>query len=81
MRGECLGPFDVNERLLAATDVDALRVKAGAVDFIEPWKESVITLFNEMVMSYLARFVVPASLCDSIADAVSLPAARHRPEH
>lgn len=38
---ECLGPYNKNEFLLNSADFEALRLKAKAVDFIDPLKEAV----------------------------------------
>ncbi|KAL9594230.1 MAG: hypothetical protein Q9219_007147 [cf. Caloplaca sp. 3 TL-2023] len=55
-----LGPFIPSERLLLEADIRvALRQCPRGLDFVDPWRERVETLLNELLMSYLERYVVP----------------------
>jgi hypothetical protein len=84
---ERLGPFNADERLFDVAHVDDIRSqlrdlirskRPGKIpivlrDFADSWKERSVTLLNEVVMSYLARYVVPAmsgaSSCETFANA------------
>ena len=55
---DLLGPYAQHERLFLDADVRAvLRQRANGLDFVEPWRERVEVLVNELLMSYLERYV------------------------
>lgn len=60
---ECIGPFDSSERLLEASDWDALREYAELRDntsvrtFAEPLREAILALLNDLALVCLTRFV------------------------
>ncbi|KAF2177329.1 hypothetical protein K469DRAFT_809538 [Zopfia rhizophila CBS 207.26] len=70
---ECLGHCDSHGHLLQSTDLDAIRIRQGvkANEFADPWKELCYACLNEMIMSYLKHFIVPASSCDIVVAAAT----------
>ncbi|KAL8759480.1 MAG: hypothetical protein Q9184_003605 [Pyrenodesmia sp. 2 TL-2023] len=57
---ELLGPHTNTDHLFQETDfVALLRQRASNLDFVEPWKDRVVLLLNELLMSYLERYIVP----------------------
>lgn len=57
-----LGPYAENERLFLEADVRAvLRQIANRLEFLDPWRDAVESLLNELLMSYLERYIVPHS--------------------
>lgn len=62
-QAEALGPYDAADYILHATDVDAIRVRPriGAPEFPTQWNAANIALLNNILMSYLEKFVAPAS--------------------
>ncbi|KAJ6439252.1 transposase [Purpureocillium lavendulum] len=70
-QAELLGPYDVDEYVLTAQDIEAIRAYGHdpaneealacprLAEFIDPWKEPVYDLLNEIFLSYLERDVVP----------------------
>jgi len=64
---ECFGPYEKNEHVLKEADFEAIRVAIEAdVEFIDPLKETIFDILNEMVMSWLEETVVPAASLDSV---------------
>ncbi|KAL8909966.1 MAG: hypothetical protein Q9171_004732 [Xanthocarpia ochracea] len=58
--GDLLGPHTNDERLFQAEDFAALlRRNAKNLDFIDPWRDRVEFLLNELLMSYLERYILP----------------------
>ncbi|KAL8885330.1 MAG: hypothetical protein Q9192_006661 [Flavoplaca navasiana] len=58
--GDLLGPYTNDERLFQETDFAALlRRYANNLDFVDPWRDLVEFLLNELLMSYLERFILP----------------------
>ena len=73
LESERIGPFEDPAELFLATDFEAIGASKNALGFAEPWKEVSCTLLNEMLMSYLAQYVVPTVSCGTVrqaADAV-----------
>ncbi|KAI1063459.1 hypothetical protein LB506_012745 [Fusarium annulatum] len=75
---EQLGPYDPSEYILKEQDIESLRnyrENAFADDaeptihgFIDPWKQPLFNLVNEMALSYLEHFILPHLGGDSMAD-------------
>ncbi|KAI4170270.1 MAG: hypothetical protein LQ346_008883, partial [Caloplaca aetnensis] len=58
--GDLLDPHTNDEALFQEADFVALLVQnAQNLDFVEPWKDRVKLLLNELLMSYLERYIVP----------------------
>lgn len=58
--GDLLGPHTDNERLFQEADfVALLQRNAKNLDFVDPWRDRVQFLLNELLMSYLRRYIVP----------------------
>lgn len=58
--GDLLGPHTDNEHLFQEADFGALlRRNANNLDFVDPWRDRVELLLNELLMSYLERYIVP----------------------
>lgn len=66
--GDWLGPYADNERLFLEADVRAvLRQNVNRLEFVDPWRERVESLLNELLMSYLERYIVPhGRLCHTV---------------
>jgi len=57
---DLLGPYAEKERLFLEADVRAvLQQKANSLDFVDPWRARVELLLNELLMSYLERYIMP----------------------
>jgi len=57
---DLLGPYAEKERLFLEADVRAiLRQKPNPLDFVDPWRARVESLSNELLMSYLERYIIP----------------------
>ncbi|KAL8764754.1 MAG: hypothetical protein Q9209_007897, partial [Squamulea sp. 1 TL-2023] len=58
--GDLLGPYTNDERLFQEAEFAALlRRNAKNLDFVDPWRNRVESLLNELLMSYLERYVLP----------------------
>ncbi|KAL8878500.1 MAG: hypothetical protein Q9198_003700, partial [Flavoplaca austrocitrina] len=58
--GDLLGPHTNDERLFQEADFAALlRQNANNLDFVDPWRDRVEFLLNELLMSYLERYILP----------------------
>lgn len=58
--GDLLGPHLNHEHLFQEADFAALLQRnANNLDFIDPWRDRVELLLNELLMSYLERYVLP----------------------
>ncbi|KAK5655707.1 hypothetical protein OQA88_5640 [Cercophora sp. LCS_1] len=91
---QCFGPYDLSEHVLTAEDINALRVYRDDLgtgqsqptpigEFVEPWKEPLYDLLNEMALSYLQRKVVPlmGNLdLDAAGEVLFPPASRSGPD-
>jgi hypothetical protein len=77
---ECLGPYDANEHILHAAEVDALRARpgVGAPEFPEQLRDASIAVLNNVLLSYLEKHVAPAS---STYDTTTSAAASLFPKH
>ncbi|KAI4272270.1 MAG: hypothetical protein LQ337_005405 [Flavoplaca oasis] len=57
---DLLGPHTSDERLFQEGDFAALlRQNANNLDFVDPWRDRVEFLLNELLMSYLERYILP----------------------
>ncbi|KAL5331555.1 hypothetical protein ACEPPN_001089 [Leptodophora sp. 'Broadleaf-Isolate-01'] len=65
VESECLGPYNKNLHILKEADFEAIRVAAETLEIPGPLKWPVFDLLNEMILSYLEQFVIPASSEDS----------------
>lgn len=75
---EQLGPYDPSEYILKEQDIESLRNyrENASVDgaeptihgFIDPWKQPLFNLVNEMALSYLEHFILPHLGGDRMAD-------------
>ncbi|VTT76431.1 unnamed protein product [Fusarium fujikuroi] len=75
---EQLGPYDPSEYILKEQDIESLRdyrenasiegAEPTIHGFIDPWKQPLFNLLNEMVLSYLEHFILPHLGGDSMAD-------------
>ncbi|KAL8846196.1 MAG: hypothetical protein Q9221_008693 [Calogaya cf. arnoldii] len=58
--GDLLGPHTNDERLFQEADFAALlRQNPTNLDFVDPWRDRVELLLNELLMSYLERHILP----------------------
>ncbi|KAI4252828.1 MAG: hypothetical protein L6R42_007823 [Xanthoria sp. 1 TBL-2021] len=58
--GDLLGPHTNDERLFQEADFAALlRRNAENLDFVDPWRDRVEFLLNELLISYLERYILP----------------------
>ena len=58
--GDLLGPHTNDERLFQEADFAALlRQNANNLDFVDPWRDRVEFLLNELLMSYLEQYILP----------------------
>ncbi|KAL9041609.1 MAG: hypothetical protein Q9180_001170 [Flavoplaca navasiana] len=57
---DLLGPYTSDERLFQEADFAALlRQNANNLDFVDLWRDPVELLLNELLMSYLERYILP----------------------
>ncbi|KAF5671983.1 hypothetical protein FCIRC_8556 [Fusarium circinatum] len=71
-----LGPYDRSDYILREQDIEALRSYRGEQDgedatisgFIDPWKQPLFDLVNEMALSYLEHFVLPHLGSENVAE-------------
>ncbi|KAL8832648.1 MAG: hypothetical protein Q9170_004788 [Blastenia crenularia] len=78
---ELLGPYDETERLLREEDARAiLRRCPRSLELVDPWRKRVELLLNELLMSYLERYIVPngQSFDTVLAAAEALTPQRHK---
>jgi len=71
---DCLGPYEKNEYILKAADLDAIRQSANGtrLDFVDTLREVTAGLLNELILAYLEYKVVPISRsCSSVQDAAT----------
>ena len=54
-----LGPYDLTAHLFRSSDIDALRMYTHAIGIAEQEMGRVTDLLNEIIMTYLERFVLP----------------------
>ncbi|KAL8861900.1 MAG: hypothetical protein Q9178_001769 [Gyalolechia marmorata] len=58
--GDLLGPHTNDERLFQEAGLAALLGRnAKNLDFVDPWRDRVECLLNELLMSYLERYILP----------------------
>ncbi|KAF4434494.1 hypothetical protein FACUT_7920 [Fusarium acutatum] len=76
---ELLGPYDSSDYILREQDIEALRsyceeqISSNGAEptvhgFIDPWKQPLFDLINEMALSYLEHFILPHLGGDNVAE-------------
>ncbi|KAF9773593.1 hypothetical protein IL306_008571 [Fusarium sp. DS 682] len=76
---ELLGPYDPSDYTLREQDIEALRsyreghathdgVEFTIHEFVDPWKQPLFDLVNEMALSYLEHFVLPHLGGENVAE-------------
>jgi hypothetical protein len=86
-QSDLLGPYDKADYILNAADVDDILAPVIAAPasastrltrFIEQWKDASIETINEIIMSYLEKFIAPASSAhDTIIEAATALFPKH----
>ena len=66
-----LGPYDKAEHLFKASDIDALRMYTHVGEIAVPEMERVTDLLNELMMTYLERFILHQCSCRTLEQATT----------
>jgi hypothetical protein len=81
---DVLGPYNSSEYLLQGSDIEMLRIKAGQRvaprerPFVEPWKKPIFDLLNEIILSYLEHFIIPATTSEMTVAAAEALFPKHK---
>ncbi|KAI5460437.1 hypothetical protein BGZ63DRAFT_454713 [Mariannaea sp. PMI_226] len=76
-----LGPYKRSQYVLREQDIDTLRSYPRVSqmgNFIDPWKQPLFDLINEMIMSYLERTILPRVSNQTVAAAAEDIFPHHR---